>query len=66
MFVAIAYTNDEVAHIRFTGLKSYVQQVAKDTGFTMDSDTVDARPKPTSASNLKAKTPPPKAPRRGR
>lgn len=47
------------------GLKTYVQQVAKDTGFTMDSDTADA-PKLASASNLKATTPPPKAPRRGR
>jgi hypothetical protein len=59
MFVAIGFTNEEVGGERFGGLKAYVARVASESGLTIDCDTVDARPKPDSASRLKATTPHP-------
>jgi hypothetical protein len=59
MFVAIAFTDKEVSSDRFTGLRSYVRQVAAASRLTLDSETVDARPTPSSASTRKATQPHP-------
>jgi hypothetical protein len=59
MLVAIAFTDKEVTSTRFTGLRSYVDSVSSSSGFTLGSETIDARPRPASASNLKATEPHP-------
>jgi|BarGraIncu00421A_1022006.scaffolds.fasta_scaffold05156_3 hypothetical protein len=56
MFVAVGFTDDEVGGERFGGLKAYVARVASESGLTLDGETVDARPKPDSASKLRATT----------
>jgi hypothetical protein len=57
MFVAIGFTDKEVGGERYGGLKAYVARVAAESGLTLDSETVDARPRTASASKLKSTTP---------
>lgn len=59
MFVAVGFTDKDIGSARFGGLKSYVSGIAADSGLTLGSETVDARPRPASASQLRATTPHP-------
>ncbi len=59
MFVGLAFTNEEVGSEKFGSLKSYVARVSSESGLIIDSETVDARPRPDSASKLKTDIPHP-------
>ena len=59
MFVAVAFTDSEVNSTRYSSLKAYVGRVAFESGLTLDSETVDARPRGDSASRRKATIPHP-------
>jgi hypothetical protein len=59
MFIAVAFTDKEVGGAKFGGLRSYVRRVAGESGLVLESDTVDARPRPGSASTLRSATPHP-------
>ena len=53
MFLAIAYRDREVRSVRYTRLRRRLRDAAAETGFTLVSETIDARPKLVSASRLR-------------
>ncbi len=59
VFIAVAFTDPEVGSEKFGSLPSYTARVSLESALTLEGETIDARRRPESASELRSDVPHP-------